>query len=136
MCGRFVQLPVVDFGQPGLADLAPGLAEIQPSFNLAPTQRASVILDRGPGRQVTRPGWGSLPFWAKAKGRQGSTINSRIETVVRRGDRGLRQACAAIAGAGWPVARGMQKKHPMKRAGMAGRRVRAAVPERHLTLGR
>lgn len=32
-----------------LADLAPGLAEIQPSYNLAPTQRASVILDRGEG---------------------------------------------------------------------------------------
>lgn len=53
-CGRFVQLPVVDFGQPGLAGLAPGLTEIQPTFNLAPTQRASVILDRGEGRQVTR----------------------------------------------------------------------------------
>jgi len=47
MCGRFVQLPVVDFGLPSLADLAPGLAEIQPSFNLAPTQQASVILDWG-----------------------------------------------------------------------------------------
>ncbi|WP_234455831.1 SOS response-associated peptidase [Stenotrophomonas sp. S41] len=53
MCGRFVQLPVVDFGLPGLADLALGLAEIEPSFNLAPTQRAAVILDRGEGRQVT-----------------------------------------------------------------------------------
>lgn len=84
MCGRFVQLPVVDFGQPGLADLAPGLAEIQPSYNLAPTQRASVILDRGEGRQVTRLAWGLLPFWAKAKGLQGSTINARIETVATK----------------------------------------------------
>ncbi|MET9345005.1 SOS response-associated peptidase [Nonomuraea sp. NPDC003804] len=84
MCGRFVQLPVIDFGQPGLADLAPGLAEIQPSYNLAPTQRASVILDRGEGRQVTRLAWGLLPFWAKAKGLQGSTINARIETVATK----------------------------------------------------
>lgn len=84
MCGRFVQLPVVDFGQPGLADLAPGLAEIQPSYNLAPTQRASIILDRGEGRQVTRLAWGLLPFWAKAKGLQGSTINARIETVATK----------------------------------------------------
>lgn len=84
MCGRFVQLPVVDFGLPGLADLAPGLAEIQPSFNLAPTQRASVILDRGEGRQVTPLAWGLLPFWAKAKGLQGKTINARIETVAEK----------------------------------------------------
>ncbi len=84
MCGRFVQLPVIDFGKPGLADLAPGLAEIQPSYNLAPTLRASVILDRGEGRQVTRLAWGLLPFWAKAKGLQGSTINARIETVATK----------------------------------------------------
>nr|WP_313520902.1 SOS response-associated peptidase [Stenotrophomonas pavanii] len=84
MCGRFVQLPVIDFGQPGLADLAPGLSEIQPSYNLAPTQRASVILDRGEGRRVTRLAWGLLPFWAKAKGLQGSTINARIETVATK----------------------------------------------------
>lgn len=84
MCGRFVQLPIVDFGQAGLADLAPGLASIEPSYNLAPTQRASVILDRGEGRQVTRMAWGLLPFWAKAKGLQGSTINARIETVAEK----------------------------------------------------
>ena len=84
MCGRFVQLPVVDLGLPGLADLAPGLAEIQPSFNLAPTQRAAVILDRCEGRQVTRMAWGLLPFWAKAKGLQGSMINARIETVATK----------------------------------------------------
>jgi len=84
MCGRFVQLPVVDLGLPDLADLAPGLAHIQPSFNLAPTQRASVILDRDEGRLVTRLAWGLLPFWAKAKGLQGKTINARIETVAEK----------------------------------------------------
>lgn len=43
MCGRFVQLPVIDFGQPGLADLAHGLAEIQPSHNLTPTRHCSRV---------------------------------------------------------------------------------------------
>ncbi len=28
--------------------------------------------------------WGLLPFWAKAKGLQGSTINARIETVATK----------------------------------------------------
>lgn len=84
MCGRFVQRPVLEFGLPSLVDLAPALAEIRPSYNLAPTQRASVILDRGTGRQVSRLAWGLLPFWAKAKGLQGSTINARIETVATK----------------------------------------------------
>jgi len=84
MCGRFVQKPVFKAEQLGLPDLAQDLFEIPESFNLAPTQRASVILDRGTGRQVTRLSWGLLPFWAKAKSLQGSTINARIETVATK----------------------------------------------------
>lgn len=84
MCGRFVQLPVLDFGVAPLVDLAPALAEIPPSYNLAPTQRASVILDRGTGRQVSRLAWGLLPSWAKARSLQGSTFNARIETVATK----------------------------------------------------
>lgn|GEM_PF-1429474 len=33
---------------------------------------------------MTRLAWGLLPFWAKAKGLQGSTINARIETVATK----------------------------------------------------
>ena len=84
MCGRFVQLPDMNLGQTGFADLAPNLAEIQPCFNLAPTQLASVILKRGEGRQVTRLAWWLLPFWAKAKALQGKTINARLETVAEK----------------------------------------------------
>lgn len=80
MCGRFVHHSVVDFGQPRLADLAPDLAEIQPSYNLAPTQRASVIWIAAKARLAR----GLLPFWAKAKGLQGSTINARIKTVATK----------------------------------------------------
>jgi putative SOS response-associated peptidase YedK len=43
-----------------------------------------VILDRGEGRQVIRLARGLLPFWAKAKGLQGSTINARIETAATK----------------------------------------------------
>ena len=61
MCGRFVQRPILHFGQPSLVDLALALSEIPPSYNLVPTQRASVILDRGTGRQVSRLALGLLP---------------------------------------------------------------------------
>jgi len=54
------------------------------TYNLAPTQRASVILDRGEGLHIQRLSWGLLPFWAKAKGLQGSTINARIKTVATK----------------------------------------------------
>ena len=77
-------MPVVQADQIGLPDLAQELLELAESFNLAPTQRASVILDCGTGRQLTRLAWGLLPFWAKAKGLQGSTINARIETVASK----------------------------------------------------
>lgn len=84
MCGRFVQRPLLDFGLPSLVDLAPALAKIPPSYNLAPTQRTSVILDRGTGRQVSRLAWGLLPRWAKNRKLQSATINALIETVVTR----------------------------------------------------
>nr|WP_223181621.1 SOS response-associated peptidase [Stenotrophomonas lacuserhaii] len=76
--------PIFKPDQLGLPDLAQDLLELPPSYNLAPTQRASVILDRGTGRQVTRLAWGLLPFWAKAKSLQGSTINARIETLATK----------------------------------------------------
>jgi len=84
MCGRFVQKPIFGPDQVGLPDLAQALLELPASYNVAPTQRASVILDRGEGRQLTRMAWGLLPFWAKAKRLQGSTINARIETVATK----------------------------------------------------
>lgn len=84
MCGRFVQTPIRDASAIGFPQLVGDLLSMPASYNLAPTQRASVILDRGTGLQVTRLSWGLLPFWAKAKKLQGSTINARIETVATK----------------------------------------------------
>ena len=77
MCGRFVQTPIRNTDTLGFPQLVGDLTSIPESYNLAPTQRASVILDRGTG-QVTLLSWGLLSFWAKAKKPQGSTINARI----------------------------------------------------------
>jgi putative SOS response-associated peptidase YedK len=43
-----------------------------------------MVLDRGDGLQLQRLAWGLLPFWAKEKKLQGSTINARIETVATK----------------------------------------------------
>lgn len=84
MCGRFVQIPIRDAASLGFPQLVGDLLSMPASYNLAPTQRASVLLDRGEGLQVERLAWGLLPFWAKAKSLQGSTINARIETVATK----------------------------------------------------
>ncbi len=84
MCGRFVQTPIKAKGSFAFPELVGDLLAMPSSYNLAPTQRASVLLDRGTGLQLTRLSWGLLPFWAKAKSLQSSTINARIETVATK----------------------------------------------------
>lgn len=84
MCGRFVQTPIRDAASLGFPQLVGDLLSMPASYNLAPTQLASVILDRGAGLRVERMAWGLLPFWATAKSLQGSTINARIETVATK----------------------------------------------------
>jgi len=84
MCGRFVQTPIRDAASLGFPLLVGDLLSMPASYNLAPTQRAAVVLDRGEGLQLQRLAWGLLPFWAKGKNLQGSTINARIETVATK----------------------------------------------------
>lgn len=84
MCGRFVQTPIRDAASLGFPQLVGDLLSMPASYNLAPTQRAAVVLDRGEGLQLQRLAWGLLPFWAKEKKLQGSTINARIETVATK----------------------------------------------------
>lgn len=84
MCGRFVQMPIRGPDARAFPELVGDLLSIPDSYNLAPTQRACVVLDRGTGLQVTRLAWGLLPSWAKAKSLQGSTFNARIETVTAK----------------------------------------------------
>lgn len=84
MCGRFVQTPIRDAASLGLPPLVGDLLSMPANYNLAPTQRAAVVLGRGEGLQLQRLAWGLLPFWAKDKKRQGSTINDRFETVATK----------------------------------------------------
>ncbi len=54
MCGRFVQTPIRDAASLGFPQLVGDLLSLPASYNLAPTQRAAVVLDRGDGLQVQR----------------------------------------------------------------------------------
>lgn len=84
MCGRFVQLPL-RFPErspwPGIAD---ELGNLTARYNLAPSQRAAVVLDDAGNPAVRRMRWGLLPRWVKDLKQSYSTINARIETVATK----------------------------------------------------
>ncbi len=84
MCGRFTQL----FTWEELHDLYnltnPAAANLQPSWNIAPTQQAGVIM-RGEQGLVHQPmRWGLVPSWAKDSSIGNQAINARIETAAEK----------------------------------------------------
>lgn len=80
MCGRFVQLPLQFPAQAPWPELASALMEMTARYNLAPSQRAAIVV--GPDGQlaVHRMEWQfAQPHWAKHRL---STSNARIEKVA------------------------------------------------------
>jgi len=84
MCGRFAQLPLQFPDQVPWPELVNDLAQITARYNLAPTQRAAVVLDETGNKQVRRLRWGLIPSWSKDLKASYSTINARIETVATK----------------------------------------------------
>ena len=63
MCGRY-ELHT----HPAALALAQGLKhppEIQPRYNIAPTQQVPIIRLRDVERELSQVRWGLVPFWAK-----------------------------------------------------------------------
>ena len=79
MCGRFA------FYSPreavarlfGVAD-AP---EVEPRYNIAPTQFVATVREAGGPRAVAMLYWGLVPFWAKEQSIGARMINARSETL-------------------------------------------------------
>jgi putative SOS response-associated peptidase YedK len=82
MCGRFA------FYSPheavarlfGVAD-AP---EIEPRYNIAPTQFVAAVREAGGPREVAMLYWGLVPSWAKEKSIGARMINARSETLAEK----------------------------------------------------
>ena len=82
MCGRFA------FYSPheavarlfGVAD-AP---EIEPRYNIAPTQFVAAVRETGGPREVAMLYWGLVPSWAKEKSIGARMINARSETLAEK----------------------------------------------------
>lgn len=54
----------------------------EPSWNVAPTDPVTVVLQRDDGRSVERVRWGLVPSWAKSAREGARHINARAETVA------------------------------------------------------
>ncbi|MGF1546734.1 MAG: SOS response-associated peptidase [Thiotrichales bacterium] len=58
--------------------------QLQPRFNVAPSQQVPVIRLGAAGRELTLMRWGLLPAWAKEDKTEFNLINARAETVAER----------------------------------------------------
>jgi putative SOS response-associated peptidase YedK len=84
MCGRFQQQhPTSELAQ--ILD-AEDLADApDPRFNIAPTDEASVVVQREEHRAIVRYRWGLIPPWSDDPKIASKTFNARAETVATSG---------------------------------------------------
>jgi len=91
MCGRYTVSSPIEV----IADLfevlreeegGVPLPEVQPRYNLAPTQDAPVVrvLEPGGGRRLELLRWGFIPTWAKEAAIGNRMINARAESVAEK----------------------------------------------------
>ncbi|MFT4306809.1 MAG: SOS response-associated peptidase [Microbacterium sp.] len=85
MCGRFVVAdPAAELvGVLHVDRVSPALPA--PSYNVAPTARAAIVLDSArtdpPTRRLEPARWGLVPAWAKDPGAGGRAFNARSEEL-------------------------------------------------------
>jgi putative SOS response-associated peptidase YedK len=59
------------------------LADLEPRYNVAPTQPVTVVVERDEGRFVEQHRWGLVPSWSTSVAQHGARlINARAETVA------------------------------------------------------
>lgn len=83
MCGRFVSSSSSEriaefFGAAYEGD------DLEPSFNVAPTNDVYAVVDRSGERQLTTYRWGLVPSWAKDVKIGSKMINARAETIAEK----------------------------------------------------
>ncbi|MEM8712769.1 MAG: SOS response-associated peptidase [Planctomycetota bacterium] len=82
MCGRYALTVEPDVLQALFALKL--LAAYDPRYNLAPSQEAPVVIDRGGERTAETMRWGLVPSWSKDPKIAYRTINARSETAAAK----------------------------------------------------
>jgi putative SOS response-associated peptidase YedK len=83
MCGRFTQAEIAELDREVFKLLE--MPQLEPRYNVAPTQEAAVIRQRPNGeRVIQRLRWGLIPSWAKDPAIGNRMINARAETLARK----------------------------------------------------
>jgi putative SOS response-associated peptidase YedK len=82
MCGRFTRGESIDViaEEFGIGEI---LTDLQPSFNIAPTQNIVAVVNDGEKKLVTMR-WGLVPSWAKDLSIGSKMINARAETLTEK----------------------------------------------------
>lgn len=84
MCGRFTSTStpqqLADYFS--VDELA--AEDVEPSYNVAPTNQVMAVAERADTRTLERYHWGLIPSWAKEKKIGNRMINARGETVAEK----------------------------------------------------
>jgi putative SOS response-associated peptidase YedK len=84
VCGRFTQQrPTAELA--AMFDAEPPPDELLPTYNLAPTDPAAVVVERGDRRAIRAYRWGLIPSWARDEKVASKMFNARAETLATSG---------------------------------------------------
>jgi putative SOS response-associated peptidase YedK len=83
MCGRYVLRHTTQEIQQRFA-LEEMIGEMEPRYNIAPTQTLPVIVQRGEQRVAQPMRWGLVPSWAKEPNLSLATFNARAEGIAEK----------------------------------------------------
>ena len=80
MCGRFVLFSSLEELREAFA-VQQVRYQVEPSYNVAPTQTVAVVVQREGVNTLEKMRWGLIPAWAKDPAIGSRMINARAETV-------------------------------------------------------
>ena len=117
MCGRFVSVSPPDEVARYFDALPPATEPLEPSWNVAPTDDAYVVLVDDAERRLAVHHWGLVPFWAKDPSVGSRMINARAEGLADKGafKRAFRERRCIVPVDGfyeWQAIPGQKAKQP------------------------
>mgnify|MGYP000972760052 CR=1 FL=1 len=117
MCGRFVSSSSPADLAAYFAAEAPADADVEPRYNVAPTNDVFVVHADGGVRCLDRFHWGLVPSWAKDPKVGNRMINARSETLAGKGafKPAFRKRRAIVPADGfyeWKATSGSRRKQP------------------------